>query len=737
MRQSVVGRLVGSRVARVEDHRLLTGHGTYVDDVRVAGVAHAAFLRSPHPHARIAAIDTSAAERVPGVLGVFTGADLQAMTNPFMSMVALDGLYDPMFWALATDRVRFMGDPVVLVVARTRDIAEDACELVAIDYEPLSPIATTRHALDPTRPPIWPGARSNVMYRASETFGDVDGAFASADRVVHERFVQHRISNQPMETRGCLAEIDPATGEVVYHAATQSAHLLKWMLGLLVGTQPAWRSLLDLARQPGRVRRFARAAREFVKVNESALAASRGTTPVMVRQFVREPRRLVALNRALLGLLAKDPARIPRVVARDIGGAFGAKGLVAREDVAVLAAAVHLGRSVKWIEDRNEHLLAGGQAREEALDVDAAVLDDGTVLGFRVRMMMDQGAYPGYPVSAVLFARMVRTMFPGPYRIPALAFDTTITASNKATYVPYRGPWAAETWVRERMLDVIARELGMSRGEIRLRNLFDEPELPTVMATGPELDIRMTARRTLETALELSGAAHWDDEQRRARAQGRCVGLGLATFIEPAPGPPRYFDHVMPGMSVMAVEPSRVLLEADGTVTVITQQVPHGQGHETTLAQVAADELGVPLTAVRVHSGDTGITPFGLGTGGSRSAKLAGGSVTYAARELRDKILDHAANLLEAAPDDLQITDGTVHVRGVPSVSVSLDDVASVAARAGAPLTARHDYDGGEGGWSCATHVCWVEVDLATGRVHVPRYLVVEDCGELINPTVV
>jgi carbon-monoxide dehydrogenase large subunit len=352
-------------------------------------------------------------------------------------------------------------------------------------------------------------------------------------------------------------------------------------------------------------------------------------------------------------------------------------------------------------------------------------------------MTMDQGAYPAFPFSAAMYPLMIRTMLPGPYRVPALGFTTTLVTSNKATYVAYRGPWAVETWVRERILDLAARELGIGRDEIRLRNIIGPDELPRKMLTGPTLDVRMSARTTLERALEIADLEHWPARQAAARADGRVLGLGFATFIEAAPGPPDFQESIMPGAGgLMGGEPARSVLEADGTVSVYTQQMPHGQGHETTLAQVAADELDVPIEQVRIRYGDTSLTPFGLsGTGGSRSAPMAGGAVTYSARALRGHILDVAADLLEAPRDDLVVDDGAIHVAGVPSIAVSFADVAG--ARPHEPLRGDFDYDGGEGGWAQATHVCWVEVDLHTGRVHIDRYVAVEDCGELINPAVV
>ena len=745
MREAIAGRLVGARVQRVEDPRLLTGCGRYVDDLTVPGMAHAAFLRSAYPHARIVSIDVAAARALPGVHTVLTGADMQTMTGAFLGMMPLDGLYDPPFFALAVDRVRLVGDPVAIVVADTRRVAEDGCELIDVEYEVLPAVATMAQAQDPSRPPIWPKAGGNVLYRGKNSYGDVDQAFADADRVITQTFEQHRHSNQPMETRGTVAEIDPVTGELILHSATQAAHSMRWAVALLLGNQPIWQSLRKLATNREHTRKFAAGARAYIKANPSLLGAGKTMLPAMNKAAMREPKRLVYMMRSMLALVAKDPGEIPTVIAGDIGGAFGAKALVSREDVALCAAALHLGRSVKWIEDRNEHLTVGGQAREETLKIQVAVKNDGTILGFRVGMTMDVGAYPGFPFGAPLFARVIEVMIPGPYQLRGLEFETMLTASNKGTYVAYRGPWAAETWVRERMMDVLARQLGISRAEVRLRNMIGPDELPAKMVTGPPLDVRMSARATLEKALELADFAGWEAQKEAARANGRCVGLGFATYIEAAPGPPGFFDFVMPGMGVMfGAEPARMVLEADGMVTIHTQQVPHGQGHETTLAQVAADQLGVPMSGVRVQYGNTRTAPFGMmGTGGSRSAAMAGGAVTVAAAELRNRIVDVAADLLEASPDDLLVEGGRVFVQGTPSIAVTLPAVANEAMRrgpevpGGGAMLVTGQWDGGEGGWAQATHVCWVEIDLETGQVNIDRYLVVEDCGELINPAIV
>jgi carbon-monoxide dehydrogenase large subunit len=655
---------VGASVRRVEDPRLLTGRGRYVDDISVPAMLHAAFARSPHPHALISSIDLRDARQSPGVVAAYSGTDLAARTNPFVGLLPIPGLYNPVHYALAIDRVRMVGDPVAMIVATSRAAAEDAAELVVVDYDELEPVADIDAANDPSRAVLWPGARSNLIYDVTDEFGDLGTAFRDADCLVSRRFVQHRHANQPMETRGCIAEVDATRNTLTYHASTQNPQLVKWSLALLTGRQPAWRSLLALWRQRERMQHLLRVARAYAqesRANSSAqpapvappLMKPSSTSPASaLLPYLREPARIAHLARSFVGLLAKAPETLPRVTAEDVGGAFGAKTLVMPEDVAVVAAALDLGRSVKWIEDRNEHLVVGAQARDERVDVDAAFAADGTLLGLHARLEMDQGAYPGFPIGAAMLTRIMKTMMPGPYRVPAFRFDARVVASNKATYCSYRGPWAVETWVRERLFDVAARELGIGRDAIRLHNMVTPDELPTNMITGPTLDVRMSARATLETALALAEFDAWPDAQAAARADGRALGLGFATFIEAAPGPPDFAAYVMPGAGALpTAEPIRLVLEEDGTVTVVTQQMPHGQSHETTLAQVAAGELGVAIEQVRVRYGDTAITPFGLaGTGGSRSAPMAGGAVLMGSRALRQQILAVAADLLEAAP---------------------------------------------------------------------------------------
>jgi carbon-monoxide dehydrogenase large subunit len=670
----VVARLVGTSVQRVEDPRILTGRGRYVDDLDPPGTLHAAFVRSPFPHARVLGIDTRPALTVPGVVAVLTADDL-AERAADLAPVGPPDLLLPRFPALARDTVRLVGDPVAVVVASSRATAEDGAEAVEVDYDPLPGVGDLDDAMDSGAPVLFAELGTNVWHRSTHRYGDPDEAFAAAAHVVRTRFEQHRHAHVPMECRGIIASPDPATGELEVHTSHQSPHALRVHLADVLGV----------------------------------------------------------------------PAHRLRVRCGDIGGAFGQKSGLAREDVVVCAAALGVGRPVKWIEDRVENLTVGGQAREERLDVEAAVDADGHLLGLRVRMVLDQGAYPQVGFPATGYTSIVRALFPAAYRLEHFDFEAVVVATNKATYVPYRGPWEVETWVRERVLDLIARDLGLEPAVVRERNLLTADELPGRSCTGVALQ-GFDQRRTFDDALAALDLPAFRAEQAAARAEGRLLGVGLANVVEPAPVPP----SLIAAMGVLAaprtVQEARTRLEPDGTVTVFTSQQPHGQSHETTLAQLTADELGVELHQVRVVHGDTQVTPFNLvGTGGSRAATLASGAVVGAARAVRARILDVAAQLMEIDPADLELVDGAAVVKGTPTARTPLADIGrmahlrpGLASADGRPgIEEAGTYMSEEGTWSVATHACVVEVDPHTGLVDVRRYLVVGDCGAVVNPAIV
>ncbi len=742
---SGLGGFVGQSVKRVEDKRLLTGRGRFVADVLPPDCLHAAFLRSPYAHATILSIDTSAARSLPGVVTVVTGEQMEQMTNPFLPFSPLPGLYTPLYLALSKDKVRMVGDPVAIVVASSRYVAEDALELIEVDYEPLEPVGTIEQALDPSSAQLWEKANHNLLYDTTDTFGDVDAVFASADHVFTETFTCPRQSNQPMETRGTLIEVDPVTGQIEVRSATQSSHMLRWMLAAYTDKKGGFASLKHFATNKQRRSGLVSGAKSLFAEKGEALQESDNAG--MVDQIKADPSMVPHLMRTLAGVAGKE--RFVNVVADDIGGGFGAKGSVAREDIAVCAVAMALGRSVTWIEDRVENLLDGGQAREEDMTLSIAADADGTVRGLKVDLIIDQGAYAASPVGAAMTTRMMKVMQPGSYRFEAFEQRSRIVATNKGKYVAYRGPWANETWARERMMNVVARGLGLSQADIRRKNMYGDEDYadlskPAAMLTGPTLDVTMSVRKTLDRAVELADLDGFEQARSDAAARGRWLGVGIASYHEAAPGPPNYWECVNPGTSALLGQPARATVDPEGNVKVFTPQMPHGQSHETTYAQVAADELGVAIEDIELVSGDTSRTPFELlGTGGSRGGPVGGGAIRLAGRSLRQELVEAAADLLEANVDDVTIADGNIHVAGVPAKGVSFADVAAHVAdkdpsRRELPFDVSENYtSAGDGGWSVATHVCWVEIDKETGFVEIPRYLVVEDCGPVINPAIV
>jgi len=668
MAQIAAERYTGASVKRSEDPRILTGGGHYVADLKLPGMLHAAFVRSPLAHGRVLAVDVEAARALPGVVAVLTGADLAAVTipgqDPLFAMMGGGGP-QPEYSLLATDRVRFAGDPVAVVVAESRDIAEDGCELIEVDYEDLPPVMSAAFALDAGSPPIFANLGDNILgpHKRSE-FGDVDGTFAAADHVHEFHIDVHRHQNVPMEGRGLVASYDADSGVLTVHAATQSVHVTRMGIAMRLGI---------------------------------------------------------------------DADKV-RVLAGDIGGSFGLKIGASREELAVAAASRALGRPVKWIEDRSENLAASGQAREESFDVRAAVSKDGDLLGLDVRMVIDTGAYP---VMGTMVSGIIEAMLPGPYKLAALGFESTAVATNKASYIAYRGPWASETFVRERVLDLLAKDLGLDPLELRLRNVAPRTTPPFMMITGRPL-VGVTTKESLERVARMVDIPAFRRRQAEERARGRYLGIGLATFIEAAPGPRSGEAPSGP----MGMEHMRLRLAEDGIVVLFTGQMPHGQSHQTTLAQIAADEFGVPFEQVRVVVGDSDVVPFGL-TGGSRSATMTGGVALHGARQLKAKVLDFASLLMEASALDLDIVDGEVVVRGDPDTAIGVAEVARRAASGqfGADVDTNFEvqasFDGGEGGWSGGSHCAIVEVDVETGIVKVERYVAAEDCGALINPAVV
>jgi carbon-monoxide dehydrogenase large subunit len=663
-------KYVGAALSPFESRRLVLGRGTYVGDLALPRTLHAAFLRSPHAHARVRAIHVEAARRAPGVAAVLTGQDLAGLTAPLRIAPPIDGLVPMEMPTLPIDKVRFVGDPVVCVVAEDRYAAEDACALVEVDYDVLPAVVDPEHAADPGRPLVDEAVPDNLAYRGVFPHGDVDAAFARADRIVEASFSQHRQTHAPMEPRGCVASWSTGDEAITFWTSTQIPHPIRTTLA------------------------------------------------------------------ARLGI----PESKARVITPDVGGGFGQKIPLYREELTVAAASRLLGCPVAWLEDRHENLLASLHAREDIVRVHVAVARDGTILGVKARILADFGAYAFFPANYM--ARVVGMMIPGPYRFRDYSYEITTVLTNKCPSGPYRAPMLICSWVTEGMVDAVARALDLDPVEVRRRNMVRDEDLPYVSATD-QAYTSVYPLATLDRGLELLGYAAMRRSQAQARADGRLVGLGICTYVEPNTyGSEFYRSAGIPGSGH---DTAGVRIEPSGAVSCQIGIVTQGQGHLTTVAQVLADELTVPIETIGVQAGDTAAAPYGMGTRGSRGAVVSAGAALGAARVLKDKLFRLAAHLLEAEASDLELVNGRIHVRGAPESGLTIRDLAQKAYLAPMELPpgmepgldATNAYNPPPLTFSSGTHLCVVEIDRETGQLRVDRYIVVEDCGTMINPRVV
>jgi len=655
------GRYAGARVKRLEDPRLLTGHGTYVDDISLPGMLHACFVRSPFPRAAIGVIDTSAAVAVPGVRAVFTAADLSPdVHEQWHTAIGAQSPETPRP-PLAEDEVRFAGDPVALVVAESRYVAEDAADLVDVDYEPLPAVVDYLAAAEATDL-VHDAHGSNVVAELAGPPAS-DDVYASAAHVVDETIFQQRYTAVPMEGRGLIVAPSPVTGELTIYAATQVPH-------------------------------------------EIRLFCSR-----------------------LLGI----PEHRVRVIARDTGGGFGQKVMVQRDEMAIMLAAPKVGAPLKWVEDRRENLLAAGSSRHEHADVAMAFDADATIRAARIAFEQDCGAYPTpWPMMA---AAAVGVFFPGPYRVPEASFATKTIYTNTVGRTAYRGPWQFETLAREVLLDIAARRIGIDPAELRRRNLLSQGDLPYRNPNGMTYD-SITPLETFEETLAALDYDAFRAEQSRAREQGRYLGVGMSSYVE----------ATAPGHGYYGTEAATIRIEPSGAVNVYIGGGSSGNSLETTVVQLAADALGAEIDDITSIQGDTAVTGFGAGVAGSRSASMTAGAIRQTAAILRERIAAIAAHKLEAAVEDIELAGSRASVRGTPSAGLSFAELASLAyfqpaslppgVPAGLEATARYTPEVGSI-WVNATHACTCEVDVSTGEVKLLRYIVGEDCGPMINPSVV
>jgi aerobic carbon-monoxide dehydrogenase large subunit len=678
-------RYVGRGVPRKEDPELVTGEARFVDDLVLPGMVWFAVVRSPYAHARVNGVDLTAARELPGVVAAFSGADLAgdwAAGLPCAWPIARRSFPDPTtddpclpdHFPLATDIVRYAGDPVAVVVAGSRAEAEDAAEAVLVDYEPLGAALEIEKALADGAPLVHEDWGSNAAY--TWTLGDagaVESIFAEAPVVVKERYLHPRLIPNAIEPRGCLAEPRPAQGEFTLWSATQVPHILKVTLSLATG------------------------------IPESKL----------------------------------------RVIAPAVGGGFGSKLNVYAEEALALVLARRLGVPVKWIVNRSEDYLATIHGRSQVQEMELAATEDGKVRAVRARIWADMGAYmqlvtPGIPLlGAFLYA--------GVYDVEAYRFECTGVFTHRTPVDAYRGAGRPEaTYAIERAMDTLARRLGKDPAEIRRLNFIPPFSEPHEVASGLAYDSG-NYEAALDRALELSGYESLRSEQaaRRGRGDARQLGIGLSSYIEICGLAP---SQVLAALKYGAGgwDAAEVRCHPTGKVTVITGTSPHGQGHVTTWAQIAADELGVPVEDVEVLHGDTAVAPLGMDTYGSRSLAVGGIALWHAAQRVKEKARKIAAHELEVAEDDVEWTDGRFQVRGVPEKTKSIPEIAFSAwtahdlpADVEPSLAATYVFDPPNFTFPNGTHLCVVEVDTETGEVEIVKYVAVDDCGNQINPVIV
>ncbi len=657
-----VEKLVGKRIRRREDPRLITGTATYVDDIQMPGMHYAAIVRSPHAAARIRSIDTKAAAETPSVAAIYTGKDTMKV-GPVPCGASLPGLRVPHHYILATDRVYFVGHPVAVVVATDKYLARDAAEKIEIDWDVLPAVADPEKAIAAGAPAVHPEWPDNVAFNYHQEGGDVDKAFAEAQVVVKQRITSQRLIPAAMETRGVVAEWRAADRQLNLYTSTQVPHLV---------------------------------------------------------------RTLVA------GMLGLEENRM-RVIAPEVGGGFGSKLNIYAEEALMGFVAMQIGKPVKWIESRRENFLTTIHGRGHVDYFELAAKSDGTILGIKLKLIQDLGAYhqlltPAIPTLSVL-------MMPGLYRTQNVRADIIGAFTNCVPTDAYRGAGRPEaTHGIERMVDILAAELKMDPAEIRVKNFVHREEFPFPTATGLMYDSGNYAA-PLDKAMATVDYKKLRAEQAEARKQGKFMGIGICTYGEicgfgPSPATP-----------AGGWESATVKIEPSGKVTVLTGTCSHGQGEETTFAQIAADELGVDIDDILVLRGDTAIVPYGIGTFGSRATAIGGTALYFALQELREKVKKFGAMMLES--DDVAFANGRVTCNKTGQ-SKSFAEIAGATYRAmklppntEPGLQSTHFWEPPNFMFGFGAHIVVTDIEKDTGQIKIRRYVAVDDCGNILNPLIV
>jgi aerobic carbon-monoxide dehydrogenase large subunit len=667
---TVQGHTLGDRMPRKEDGRFIRGKGNYVDDVRLPQMLQSAILRSPYAHARIDSVDTSAALELSGVHAVITGEDLAEQGLAWMPTLAGDTQA-----VLATDKVRFQGQEVAFVVAEDTYIAQDALELIDVDYEPLDPVIDSRKALDVDAPVIRDdkdGKDDNSIFFWDAGDKEATGkAFEEAEVKVRQEMYYPRIHPAPMETCGAVADYDVSTGEMTVHLTSQAPHA----------------------------------------------------------------------HRTLFAIVSGLPEHQIRIISPDIGGGFGNKVPIYPGYVCAAVASLVLGRPVKWMETRSENLMSTSFARDYHMVGELASTSEGKILGARSTILANHGAFDAHAQPGEQYPTGFFPIFTSCYDVPAAYAEATGVYTNRAPGgIAYRCSFRVTEaiYLMERTMDVLADELGMDPVELRRKNFVKEEQMPYISVMGWEYD-GGDYEGALQEALRIAGYEELLEEQKRAREEGRIMGIGLSTFTEIVGAGPGKKCHIA---GIEMFDAAELRIHPTGKAILKLGVKSQGQGHETTFAQIVAGELGIPAENVEVREGDTDNTPFGLGTYGSRSTPVCGAATAVVTRKVREKAKKIAAHLLEAAEGDVEYEHGRFFVKGSPDQAKTMDEVAfaaytNVPEGEEAGLEAVTYYDPPEMTYPFGAYICVVEIDRGTGQVEVKRFIAVDDCGVRINPTVV
>ncbi|MCH2319736.1 MAG: xanthine dehydrogenase family protein molybdopterin-binding subunit [SAR202 cluster bacterium] len=663
----------GSALKRKEDPRLITGQGTYVEDVSLTGMLHIVLVRSPLAHASIKSIDSSEASKSPGVVAIFTGEDLKEELGSLPCGWVVPDTKEVPHPPLAVDRVRYVGDAVVAVVAESTAQASDAASLVDVEYEELDTVIEMDDALADGAVQLHEDAPNNTAFEWEVDAGSISDARSSSDVAVTQRFVNQRLIPTAMENRGVVVDYNSGTDQITMWTSTQIPHLIRVLLALVTG----------------------------------------------------------------------HPEHLIRVIAPDVGGAFGSKLYLYAEEVIAPIIAKNLKRPVKWVESRSEGYLATTHGRDHITDIEIIGNRDGTITGLDVRTLANMGAYLS------TFAPLIPTwlyglMLSGPYKIPNIYCKVIAPFTNTTPVDAYRGAGRPEaTYAVERAVDLFAQEIGMDPAEVRKINFIPPFEDGYEVATTVSYDSGNYIA-SFERALEMVGYTDFRKEQQEARDKGKLLGIGLSAYVEICGAAPSAVAGTL-GARAGLWESANVRIHMTGKVSVFTGASSHGQGHETAFAQLVSSELGIPVEDIDVIHGDTSQIQMGTGSFGSRSAAVGGGAIHMSTQKIKEKAKKLAAHILEASEEDIEFEDGKLFVRGAPAEGKTIQEIAlasyyyteDIPEGMEPGMEAMSFFDPKNFTWPGGTHIAVVEIEEATGEVTLLRYIAVDDVGNVINPLIV